>query len=122
MGNSAFLQRPSKRSHERTSLLSGAYQIRIARREGSSGGQYPGSQSESSCVSKGLAQGPYAMARGGVRTRDLSIHDQRRYLGATAPHKWAHCQQLINRNLLSTVFTLVQLPLPVADALCRPIT
>ena len=38
-------------------------------------------------VSKGLAQGPvYAMARGGVRTRDLSIHDQRRYLGATAPH------------------------------------
>src|ERR1700733_2792112 len=86
MGNSAFLQRPSKRSHERTSLLSGAYQIRIARREGSSGGQYPESQSESRCVSKGLAQGPYAMARGGVRTRDISIHEQRRYLGATAPH------------------------------------
>src|ERR1700733_773848 len=38
-------------------------------------------------VSKGLAQGPYAMVRGGVRTRDLSIHDQRRYLGATTPHK-----------------------------------
>ena len=37
-------------------------------------------------VSKELAQGPYAMARGGVRTRDLSIHDQRRYLEATAPH------------------------------------
>src|ERR1700733_9353919 len=40
-------------------------------------------------MSKGLAQGPYAMARGGVRTRDLSIHDQRRYLGATAPHKYS---------------------------------
>src|ERR1700733_11411950 len=37
-------------------------------------------------MSKGLAQGPYAIARGGVRTRDLSIHDQRRYLVATAPH------------------------------------
>src|ERR1700733_3841626 len=86
MGNSAFLQRPSKRSHERTSLLSGAYQIRIARREGSSGGQYPGSQSESRCVSKGLAQGPYAMAPGGVRPTDQVIQSQRRYHRATAPH------------------------------------
>src|ERR1700733_15889633 len=38
-------------------------------------------------VSKGLAQGPFVVVRGGVRTRDLSIHDQRRYLGATTPHK-----------------------------------
>ena len=44
-------------------------------------------RSERAVWVKDLLKVPTQWLRGGVRTRDLSIHDQRRYLGATAPHK-----------------------------------